>query len=716
MHCSADLKYFLLHRFCWLCMAVLWCFNATAQSPKILLTDKQGEVNITGIAYISDSSCAYHFEEVSAASFQHRFSLSTAAKNAFNADIFCYWIKFEAANNTGKEGEWLIDFPGWTNVECYMPDSAGSYAKKITGHMVPFNKRDFPIANRNLVRLHLQPGETKLCYARLYSGVGYMIQPDRLSFSIDTKSFVLEYEYKIKNILYFFTGIYIVMLLYNFFVYLSIKEKSYLYYLFILLFLQIIIIEDTGYNMQLFRSIEYYPAWISKIDLITSSLFGFSLFLFTRHFLQTKRNQPVMDKIFTGVMIILVIVPVPGFFGYVFQATNLSSLSGLITMAVLFIASIKSCVDRYPASGFFLMAYSAMLAGIFIYLSWQLDLLPHTWFTEFSIQIGSCIGIVLFSFALSNSINILKKQNAEKQLQIIRQLEENTALQSKVNLELEQKVEERTKEIKEFQKQLIQQEKLASLGELTAGIAHEIQNPLNFVNNFADVNNELLSELKEELEKGNSDIAKTLADDAMENGQKILHHGRRAEAIVKCMLQHSRANVGEKIPADINALADEYLRLSYHGLRAKDKSFNAYMHTDFDQGIGKINVVGQDIGRVLLNLYNNAFYAVTDKKTQMGDTPQPDGRHYDPTVSVSTKKINDRVEIRVRDNGNGIPQKVLDKIFHPFFTTKPTGQGTGLGLSISYDIIKAHHGEIEVNTKEGQFTEFIISLAYQKST
>jgi signal transduction histidine kinase len=322
----------------------------------------------------------------------------------------------------------------------------------------------------------------------------------------------------------------------------------------------------------------------------------------------------------------------------------------------------------------------------------------------------------LFSFALSNSINILKKQNAEKQLQIIRQLEENTALQSKVNLELEEKVEERTREIKEFQKQLIQQEKLASLGELTAGIAHEIQNPLNFVNNFADVNNELLSEMKEELGKGNTDNAKTLANDAMENGQKILHHGKRAEAIVKGMLQHSRANVGEKTPTDINALADEYLRLSYHGLRAKDKSFNAYMHSDFDQSIGKINIVGQDIGRVLLNLYNNAFYAVTDKKTQMGDTLQPDGKRYDPTVSVITKKVNEKVEIRVRDNGNGIPQKVLDKIFHPFFTTKPTGQGTGLGLSISYDIIKAHNGGIDVNTNEGQFTEFIISLPDQKST
>ena len=265
------------------------------------------------------------------------------------------------------------------------------------------------------------------------------------------------------------------------------------------------------------------------------------------------------------------------------------------------------------------------------------------------------------------------------------------------------KIEKTLTDLKQTQAQLVQSEKMASLGELTAGIAHEIQNPLNFVNNFSEVNAELLTEMKDEIEKGNMDEVKSIANDVIENEEKINHHGKRADAIVKGMLQHSRTSTGKKEPTNINALADEYLRLSYHGLRAKDKEFNATMDTDFDQSIGDIHIIQQDIGRVFLNLYNNAFYAVTEKKKR-----QSEG--YDPTVSVSTKKINDKVEIRVKDNGNGIPQKVVDKIFQPFFTTKPTGVGIGLGLSLSYDIIKVHGGEIKVNTNEGEFTEFVIQL------
>ena len=264
-------------------------------------------------------------------------------------------------------------------------------------------------------------------------------------------------------------------------------------------------------------------------------------------------------------------------------------------------------------------------------------------------------------------------------------------------------IEKAYTELKATQSQLIQSEKMASLGELTAGIAHEIQNPLNFVNNFSEVNKELLVEMNEEIEKGNYNEVKLIAKDVTENEDKIIHHGKRADAIVKGMLQHSRTSTGKKEPTSINALADEYLRLSYHGLRAKDKSFNAEMKTDFDETIGNINIIPQDIGRVLLNLYNNAFYAVTEKKKQ-----QPEG--YEPTVSVSTKKINDKIVIRVKDNGNVISQKIVDKIFQPFFTNKPTGVGTGLGLSLSYDIVKAHGGEIKVNTEEGEFTEFVVQL------
>src|SRR6185437_3116169 len=283
------------------------------------------------------------------------------------------------------------------------------------------------------------------------------------------------------------------------------------------------------------------------------------------------------------------------------------------------------------------------------------------------------------------------------------------------------KLEETHEALKSTQSQLIQSEKMASLGELTAGIAHEIQNPLNFVNNFSEVNKELLVEMKDEINKGNIEDAKTIANDVIENEEKIIHHGKRADAIVKGMLQHSRSSTGVKEPININSLADEYLRLAYQVLKGKNTSFNARVVTNFDEGIGNINIVPQDIGRVLLNLYNNAFYAVNEKKSLQ----QARDDSFEPTVAVSTRSVKSLsgglgVELTVKDNGNGIPQKIIDKIFQPFFTTKPTGEGTGLGLSLSYDIVKAHGGEIRVDSlytegtsqegMKGNGTEFIITL------
>jgi len=259
-------------------------------------------------------------------------------------------------------------------------------------------------------------------------------------------------------------------------------------------------------------------------------------------------------------------------------------------------------------------------------------------------------------------------------------------------------------ELKNTQSQLIHSEKMASLGELTAGIAHEIQNPLNFVNNFAEVNMELIDELKQESHQGKVEMVSALAKDIRQNLEKISYHGKRADAIVKGMLQHSRTSTGQKEDVDINTLIEEYVGLSYHGMRAKDKSFNVAIKSKLDPNAGIVKIIPQDIGRVLLNIFNNAFYSVKEKKQE-----QIPG--FEPTVNISTKKVNGEVEIRVRDNGNGIPEKILDKIFQPFFTTKPTGQGTGLGLSLSYDIInKVHGGRMYINTVEGQYAEFIILL------
>ena len=312
------------------------------------------------------------------------------------------------------------------------------------------------------------------------------------------------------------------------------------------------------------------------------------------------------------------------------------------------------------------------------------------------------IAIILLILVFSTIGSLLYRNNRQKQ-------KANQTLQEKNSL-----IEQTLSDLKATQKQLIQSEKMASLGELTAGIAHEIQNPLNFVNNFSEVSNELIDEMKEELAVGNNQLANEIADDIKQNLEKINHHGKRAADIVKGMLQHSRTSSGQNEPTDINALADEYLRLAYHGLRAKDKSFNAEYKTEFDPNLPNINVIPQDIGRVLLNLINNAFYAVAPPPPEGGiKNSQTD---YKPTVTVRTTFQNPpsggrgACLVGVSDNGPGIPAHIVDKIFQPFFTTKPTGQGTGLGLSLAYDIVKAHGGEIRVESTENIGTEFIISI------
>jgi signal transduction histidine kinase len=402
---------------------------------------------------------------------------------------------------------------------------------------------------------------------------------------------------------------------------------------------------------------------------------------------------------------------------YSFILTILSALSVLLALGICFYYVITSWKSTKGAQWAIVVGIIASIFSLITNI--VLNLIFKNLNDSLYLQLLMLSCFVL-SFPLSLLVyvsirfkEIIKevRQNAAQVVSLSEEKKEHALNQQKI---LQEEVNRQTTEIrhtlenlKSAQSQLIQSEKMASLGELTAGIAHEIQNPLNFVNNFSEVNKEMLEELKAERLKRKAerddDLQIDLINDVIENSKKILHHGKRADAIVKGMLQHSRQSSGQKEETDINALADEYLRLSYHGLRAKDKSFNADIKTDFDESIGKINIIPQDIGRVLLNLFHNAFYAVNEQKKQNPES-------YNPIVSLKTEKCDDKIYISVKDNGKGIPQKIIDKIFQPFFTTKPTGEGTGLGLSLSYDITKAHGGEIKVESKEGEGTVFIIQL------
>jgi two-component system, NtrC family, sensor kinase len=385
--------------------------------------------------------------------------------------------------------------------------------------------------------------------------------------------------------------------------------------------------------------------------------------------------------------------------------------------------SYRAKKNHVPGAGILIIGFSIAVLSFFIFLSGVtstvddhlMNPLFNPWVFFYLLYVlGPPTSLSIF---LANDFARTSKRLQQKLDEVELLSEKNIAVEkekqeilSSQNQQLELKVQERTAElnlsltqVKETQAQLVQAEKMASLGELTAGIAHEIQNPLNFVNNFSEVSAELIAEMKSELNKGRIEEAIEIADDIDANLEKVNHHGKRADSIVKGMLQHSRTSSGQKEPTDINALADEYLRIAYHGTRAKDKAFNATLKTDFDDSIGKVNVIPQDIGRVLLNLFNNAFYAVAEKKKlHVGE--------YEPVVTVNTQKTGNNIFITVSDNGIGIPQKALDKIFQPFFTTKPTGQGTGLGLSLSYDIIQVHGGGLSVETKEGDGATFVIQL------
>lgn len=429
-----------------------------------------------------------------------------------------------------------------------------------------------------------------------------------------------------------------------------------------------------------------------------------------RHF-DTKNNMPQVDRLLLGALAAAIAIMVVGNIG--------NSHNPLVLMmghALSF--GLVYLVYKYPefktARTFVFSVIPVLTISL---LSTLVEIVAPVFYDKWEEYFEIAMMFALMWVLAMWFITKKQRKALENERERIAMLQREQMITEKVKAELEMQVADRTAaltlqkeeleralaDLKATQSQLIQSEKMASLGELTAGIAHEIQNPLNFINNFSELNSELIVEMRTAIDQGDMEEVNHILTDITTNEQKINHHGKRADAIVKGMLQHSRSAGGVKEPVDVNELADEYLRLSYHGLRAKDKSFNASLKTDFDPAMGKVQMVPEDMGRVLLNLINNAFYTVAEKKKL-----HPSG--YEPTVEVITKRLPKTVRFVVKDNGNGIPLKVQEKIFQPFFTTKPTGQGTGLGLSLSYDIVKAHGGNITVNSREGDGTEFVIEI------
>ena len=430
----------------------------------------------------------------------------------------------------------------------------------------------------------------------------------------------------------------------------------------------------------------------------SGSMIGLFIILITSKILSNKLPKKLIFYLLVATILFVALVK------------EYSLLSGVLLLFLLGVSFRIIFLERKVITGaqriIIVGLMGTIIIGIFSFLSpFENNLIEALFFFGILVFFPVCL-LIYVSIRFREMITEVRIKG-EKVLQVSE--EKNKLIENQKGL-LEEEVKKRTSELnqsledlKSTQAQLIHAEKMASLGELTAGIAHEIQNPLNFVNNFSEVSGELIDEAVEEIDSGELGEAKEILEDLKENLGKITHHGHRASGIVKSMLDHSRASGGEKVETDINVLCDEYLRLAYHGMRAKDRSFNAELVTDFDESLPKIKVVPQDIGRVLLNLINNAFQAVNEESLQGLEALK--GK-----VCVTTKNLGNSIEITVSDNGPGIPDDIKDKIFQPFFTTKPTGEGTGLGLSLSYDIIKAHGGTIEVSENKPRGTVFSFSL------
>ena len=461
----------------------------------------------------------------------------------------------------------------------------------------------------------------------------------------------------------------------------------------------------------------------NNIDGLISRLIGMNILLFIAYAL--NRVRPILWWFVAFVLFID--FPLNVVLGKKYDVINygVHSVFTVICTWLAIIAFTTRKREDWLIGIIALASVAINLSDLLLFFA-KIDFTAYAGFVPFTVTISALCYLALRYSKASTSLEQQLVQVKNLSEENVRREQEKQQLLATQNEMLEQQVKQRTaeitaqketlehtlKELRSTQAQLVQSEKMASLGELTAGIAHEIQNPLNFVNNFSEVNSELVDELKTELARlgsfgvpGDMQSAIKIADNIKDNEQKIADHGKRADAIVKNMLQHSRTRSGQREATDINALADEYLRLAYHGIRARDKSFNVRLETSFDPSVGKINMVPQDIARVILNLLNNAFYAVGEKAKL-----QSASGGYEPRVIITTKKLDGKVEITVTDNGNGIPKTIIDKIFHPFFTTKPSGQGTGLGLSLAYDIVKAHGGEISMETKEGEGSKFVCHL------
>ncbi len=678
-----------------------WSFDEVSQVPLSNLFHAKG-LKVEGV-----DTTAVH-------TFWHRYRLKNTIATTAKISIGSYADLFDVYVKRADSSEWVH----------YQNGFLREWEKRDGLKTVYLNGR-----NLSAIMLTLSSGEEISIYERYYREKVTTHKINVGIYSTDKliQKHYVDYEHKRTTIFQFsnlqeafIIGLLLMTLFFNLFFYRFSKEKSYLYFALFALFLGI----NRLWNILFaYFSVEHPSLlqYVSNLGLAWAFI-PFFLIQFVRAFFKTKENYRKWDLwlntiAFSNILLNVLVnfnirIPI-----HIFNARmGLHYFNGLVLCPICILITLGLYIRRKDKFQLYLIAG---LSPLMITYSFPVIATRFMGFKDYSSSTFEVISvlwlILILAWLLFIRYNHLKQENEQRALDNERlakekEIERNQLIEGQ-KVELEKQVEERTAELKATQNQLIQKEKLASMGELTAGIAHEIQNPLNFVNNFSELSVDLVKDLKDEFKKPEKDkeYIEELFTDLSQNQEKINHHGKRASSIVKGMLEHSRASTGVRELTDINKLADEYLRLSYHGLRAKDKDFNADYELIVDENLPKIEVIPQDIGRVLLNLINNAFYAVNQRNVEtLHATSLP---KYQPTVTISTQQIDNQIIIRVKDNGTGMPESVRAKVFQPFFTTKPTGQGTGLGLSLAYDIVtKGHGGSLDVISTEGVGTEFSIHL------
>ncbi|MFZ1703789.1 MAG: 7TM diverse intracellular signaling domain-containing protein [Saprospiraceae bacterium] len=681
---------------------ILFVFSSSfVQGQKVDWNAAEGTQNISDKIYLlEDKNHNITFEDIQSKEFRDKFYHSGQVILNFGFTTSSYWMHFSLDNKTDENLILELAHTHLENLEFYALGEDGTQHLVKSGYSIPLDEKPtkhhfqiFPIYKGNYQYFIKTSAPVQPLPVRIHNASAYEIT-----------------TYHQRLVFGFYLGLMFFVILSNLFFYVSLKNKLFLYYSgIVLVYICYASMVMDGFIVYFIPNFDLH-FWYLNIPTIGVPV----QMMYALVFLEMSKYSPKLHKATTWLIYYFIAYAILKFWMPLTTVLALNTVHALISFFSMFYIGYKAGKKGNRLGYYFATAYLLYFILVLIEATY-VQIGKPGYFAELSfVAWATLIEAFFLSFLLSKKFEWEREeaenQKNEAQQLLLEKTRENERIVTEQNVTLEKSVSERTEalkksleNLKQTQAKLIQSEKLASLGELTAGIAHEIKNPLNFVNNFSEVSAELVDEMSEALKKGDMEEAQEISNDLKINLSKITEHGKRADSIVKGMLQHSRGGSLLKETTDINVLCDEYLRLAYHGFRAKDKSFNASFETNFDPNLPHIKAVTQDLGRVFLNLINNAFYTINEKSKLGID-------HFKPMLQIATSVENNMVLIKVQDNGMGVSASVMDKIFQPFYTTKPTGQGTGLGLSLAFDIVKSHGGELDLISKEGEGTTFTIRL------